>query len=132
MPFLFVYGPLQRGHKKHYVLQKEFATFLGNAFALDYEIYDCLSLPVAVPSKGCAIQGEVYLLDNFALFRIDNTMGVNSGFFERKKATVMFENGITTDADIYIFSLFDVSSVRKKFCRITDREKQQTSAVKAA
>jgi gamma-glutamylcyclotransferase (GGCT)/AIG2-like uncharacterized protein YtfP len=126
MPFLFAYGPFQRGHNKHYVLQKEFATFLGNALALDYEIYDCLSMPVAVPLEGAGIQGEVYLLDDFALSRIDQTMGVNSGFFERKKATVMFENGIITQSDIYVFSLFDADSVRRKFPKVA------ISAAKAA
>jgi len=119
MPFLFVYGPLQRGYNKHYVLQDEFTLFLGNAIVPNYELYKCSSLAVAIPCLNSCIVGELYLVDDFALSRIDEKVGVKSGLFKREKTMVVLENDFKTQAEIYVFSQFEPELVRRKFPRIT-------------
>jgi gamma-glutamylcyclotransferase (GGCT)/AIG2-like uncharacterized protein YtfP len=127
MPFLFVYGPFQRGYSKHYILESEFAPFLGKAIVPNYELYNCCSLPVAIPGPDGCIVGELYLVDDFALSRIDEEVGVKSGLFRREKAMVVMENGFTTQAEIYVFTQFEPELIRRKFARVigdtkTDRD----------
>jgi len=69
---LFVYGTLKRGQRSHQLLAGQ--RFLGSARTLPrYRLYDCGRYPalVADPEHGRAIQGELWLVDDETLRRLD-------------------------------------------------------------
>jgi len=85
MPFVFVYGTLKRGGSRHYVVKG--SHFCGLAMTLPgFRMYDLGEYPGLVESAGGgAIEGELYLVSEACLERMDVVEGVAFGLYDRRR-----------------------------------------------
>jgi gamma-glutamylcyclotransferase (GGCT)/AIG2-like uncharacterized protein YtfP len=95
---LFVYGTLRRGDKRHDILQRLGAVYVGKG-SVAGELFDLGEYPGALKSNssGARVIGEVYRLPNPkpALRILDEYEGVGAvtSVFRREVAEVTIENG---------------------------------------
>ncbi len=76
MIHLFVYGTLKRGRRNHHLLEQQ--TYLQEAVTEPvYRLCDCGSYPalVEVAEGGRAIRGEIFLVDEALIPRLDRLEG---------------------------------------------------------
>lgn len=81
---LFAYGTLKRGHRLHSHLDGQ--SYLGEGQTLpQFRLLNCGWYPALVESnEGRSIRGEVWLVDDGTLQRLDEVEDVSSGLYERR------------------------------------------------
>lgn len=80
---IFVYGTLLQGESNSTLLRG--AEFVGKSKTKpEFELVDFGPYPAMIPDGNTAIKGEVYLVDNLQLARIDRLEGY-PGFYRRVK-----------------------------------------------
>jgi len=83
---LFIYGTLKRGHGRHDAISRQ--RFIGEAVTQPhYLMYNCIAYPALVevaPGQGQPIRGEVWVVDDRALARVDAIEDVHTGLYRRR------------------------------------------------
>ena len=104
--YVIVYGTLKSGKSNNHVLDG--ATFIGDCLVRDHKLYNS-GFPVACPSKGDTLVGEVWQIDTEkdTLRRLDGLEGhrgnhADSGsMYFRHTVTAYLENG-NIEGDMYV------------------------------
>ena len=81
---IFVYGSLKRGYALHHLLETQVSR--GDAVTQPlYRIFDLGYYPGLVDwPDGLEIKGELYEIDATCLNRLDDSEGVDDGFYARR------------------------------------------------
>ena len=97
---VFVYGTLMRGQRASAFLQN--AEYVGEFCLADYVMYNLGSYPGIKPQKGACVPGELYLVDDKTLERMDRYEG-NGDLYNR--VNVMVTAGTRTEpAQVYVYA----------------------------
>lgn len=86
---IFVYGSLKSGFRNHRLLQESNAEFLGTKYTKDtnFLMFSLGSYPAVVKNEKFgygAIEGELYLIDDNTLFKLD-LLESNGSFYKREE-----------------------------------------------
>lgn len=84
METVFVYGSLRAGMYNHKVMGK--SEFVAEGYLPFFEMFQVSSFPAIVPGHGC-VKGEVYLVDDATLARLDRLEG-HPRMYKRELVTV--------------------------------------------
>ena len=96
-PLLFVYGTLMRGYPLHALLEGRSA--LVGEGVVPGLLFDLGRYPAALPGEGASIRGEVYRLDDAALWRtLDSAEGSR---YHRGEVGVRMAGGGQVTACVY-------------------------------
>lgn len=97
---VFVYGSLLRGMGNHRYL--EGSNLWDKATLKGFKMYQVSSFPAIVTGEG-SIQGEIYLVDDDTLARLDQLEG-HPQMYERRLATAVLDtNGKLMPVWVYIW-----------------------------
>ncbi len=99
---VFVYGTLMAGQPAANLLGDN-AIFVGPAMLPDHAMYDLGSYPGIVPAEGEQVIGEVYLVDDEAMKRMDRYEGEGS-LYLRQTVSVEVDTGWRLSAKAYIYA----------------------------
>lgn len=101
MHTVFVYGSLMQGYGNHGLLTESSTTFKGRASVEEFALHSLGSFPAAVPcaGNGSVIHGEVYLVSDSTLARLDRLEG-HPTFYERQVVTLQ---GLDTEVFMYVY-----------------------------
>lgn len=105
MTELFVYGTLRYGERNHAYLNG--ATLVNKQCRVKGSLYETKNnYPVLVQSEASNVYGELYQITQKQLNKIDFLEGYKennaNNLFERKKVTVINDQGVTTQAYTYM------------------------------
>ncbi len=107
LEYLFVYGTLKRGCEANVVLKELGAVFVDVAVTKDrHSLYDIEAnderYPALLLGGGeSKVLGEVYLISNEALNKLDTFEAVEEGEYIRDKINVILGNGKVIEAYVY-------------------------------
>lgn len=107
LEYLFVYGTLKRGCEANVLLKELGAVFVDVAVTKErHALYDIEAnderYPALLIGGGeSKVLGEVYLISNQALDKLDVFEAVNEGEYIREKIEVVLGNGKTLEAYVY-------------------------------
>ena len=98
---VFVYGTLKKGFPNHHYLRNGNASFVGRGFTKKrFALYVDL-FPYVYPQEEVShIHGEVYLVDNHTLERLD-MLEEHPHWYKREKTKIVLEDGAEIEAFIY-------------------------------
>lgn len=101
---LFVYGALMKGHSNHENFLSE-ARFAGYFVADGFQIYDFGSYPLIAQNEIDKVRGEMYIVDNNLLCKLDISEA-KANLFTRKSIKVVNEidNDDVQEAYIYVYN----------------------------
>lgn len=97
---VFVYGTLMRGQRAHHMLQS--CPCEGTYLLRDYAMYDLVRYPGIVVSSGESVVGELYLVDDQTLARMDE-YEENGSLYHRRYVTVS-RGGQERAAQVYVYA----------------------------
>lgn len=103
MTLVFVYGTLKRGGSNHHFMAGQ--AFVGAAStASGFTLFDLGGYPGLVPAPGRAegVSGEVWLVDDACLARLDQLEGTAEGLYGRKPVPLA-EPFAASGAQAYVF-----------------------------
>ena len=96
---VFVYGTLmKKGSASRYMREAE---FLGEAVLPGYAMYDLGWYPGILPGEGSVVHGEVYLVSDEMLMRMDHYEG--EGFLYMRKAVPVTGIEGCPEAQVYVY-----------------------------
>jgi gamma-glutamylcyclotransferase (GGCT)/AIG2-like uncharacterized protein YtfP len=98
---VFVYGTLMSGQSASDMMNG--AEYLGNAVLRDHVMYGPGSYPGIVPRAGETVLGEVYIVDNDTLRRLDGYEGEGS-LYTRAAALTELVDGRKINAYVYLYN----------------------------
>ncbi|TWT58495.1 Gamma-glutamylcyclotransferase family protein YtfP [Thalassoglobus neptunius] len=111
---LFVYGTLQRGDCRNYLLQEQ--EFLGSAVTLPkYRLFDLGSYPGLTHGRGAgeAIHGELWRVTDECRIRLDIEEGVAEGLYSLEPIELQRSSNLNVEADaVAYFYLGETSQAR--------------------
>jgi gamma-glutamylcyclotransferase (GGCT)/AIG2-like uncharacterized protein YtfP len=112
---LFVYGALMKGNSNHENFLSN-ARFAGYFIADGFQIYDFGSYPLIAQNEIDKVRGEMYIVDNDLLCRLDISEA-KANLFTRKSIKVVNEidNDDVQEAYIYVYNK-DLSNNIKVSC----------------
>jgi len=114
---VFLYGTLKRGQRSHHLLRGQ--EFVGEAKTRpNYRLYNCGQHPALVydPQNGVAVHGEIWLVSDETLQKLDDYEEAPS-YFSRRPILLQSEPGVSADQSLdsevqaYFFN-GDVSSLK--------------------
>jgi len=100
---VFVYGTLMSGYGNHKYFLSD-ADVWGEAVTVEpkYDLVCLGGFPGVLPGGECAIDGELYTVDDFTMKRLDR-LESNGEMYQREIVPVMTQNGGIVNAWMYIF-----------------------------
>lgn len=101
MHHLFVYGTLMRGDQNHEAYLKN-ERFIAKGALADYGLYELGSYPGIVEKSGETVKGEVYLVSENTLQRIDDYEDEGI-LYRRQEVDVILEGGERLRALTYVY-----------------------------
>lgn len=111
MHYVFVYGTLKEGHPNHDAYLAD-AIKCGNAVTMSfrYDLKDIGNLPMVVRKGQCGIIGELYLVDQATLDRLDVLEG-HPDFYTREMIPVLLETDMSNNilANVYFGKEYEAS-----------------------
>ncbi|MEW4489049.1 gamma-glutamylcyclotransferase family protein [Thalassoglobus sp. JC818] len=111
---LFVYGTLQRGDCRNYLLKEQ--EFLGGAVTLPkYRLFDLGAYPGLTQSQGAGepVHGELWRITDQCRARLDIEEGVDEGLYSLKPIEIQSSLNPIAEADVVAyFYLGDTSQAR--------------------
>ena len=87
---IFVYGSLMMNMRNNYLLDD--SKYIGDAYILDYALYEISWFPGIKRKEGFKVYGEVYEIDEETKKRLDYYEGVDSDLYKHSETIAYLDN----------------------------------------